>query len=408
MRKKIVIVTTGQPSTNPRMVKEYQALKRAGFEVTVLYSYWVDWAVETDEILFEKGDLQRSDFLLAGGSPTDDRWKYLLSRIIHKVSRKMAGYWPGLFGAFAIARPACFLWWTSRKIKADLYIAHNLGALPPAVWAARKHKAECGFDLEDFYSGQFEPSGNNEYRNTAYLEKKFIPGCHYLTAASPLIADVYQALFRNRTIPVINNVFSKVFLQSPPETNGTPLRLFWFSQTVGSNRGLETIVQAINFLQDYDIRFDIMGSCSAVYRQHLTDMVIRKESLQFLQPIPADDLFGVAASYDIGMAAEIPHSENRDRCLTNKLFVYLMSGNCILASDTRAQKLLMDQHAGIGFLYRYDDPKELAGRLADLYNNPAYLQQCKQQARTLAADRYNWEYEESLFMEQIQSTLHLP
>jgi len=38
--KKIVIVTTGQLSTNPRMLKEVDALLGQGHQVKVLYSYW--------------------------------------------------------------------------------------------------------------------------------------------------------------------------------------------------------------------------------------------------------------------------------------------------------------------------------------------------------------------------------
>jgi glycosyltransferase involved in cell wall biosynthesis len=402
MRKKIVIVTTGQPSTNPRMVKEYQALKRAGFEVTVLYSYWVDWAVKTDEILFEKGDLDRNDFILIGGSPSHHRQQYWFSRIIHKVSRQMMGFWPGLFAAFAIARPAYFLWRASRKIKADLYIAHNLGALPPAVWAARKHKAAAGFDLEDLYSGQFDPSFDKMHATAVYLERKFLPACNFLIAASPLIAEAYEPLV-NRSIPVINNVFSKAFLQTPVKRVDKTLRLFWFSQTVGENRGLETIVQAIKLLPDYNIQFHVMGSCSDDFRQRLSNMAHRSEAIHFLPPVPADDLFSVAASYDIGMASEVPHNENRDRCLTNKLFVYLTAGNCVLASDTKAQRLFMEQHPGIGHLYGHNNPEELAGYLEAFYNEPDHLQQCKQQAYDLAIKKYNWESEEGLLLSQIRN-----
>lgn len=400
MHKKVVIVTTGQPSTNPRMVKEYEALVRAGFEVSVLYAYWVDWAVKTDQVLFDKGDLNRHDFVLVGGSPTHDRWKYWLSRLIHKVSRYLTRYWPGAFAAFAIARPACFLWWNLRKIKADLYIAHNLGALAPAVWAARKYKAACGFDLEDLYSGQFD-AAERMYATAIRLEQEFIPACNFLVAASPLIAEAYQPLFK-RPIPVINNVFSKSFLQTPVKKAGKPLRLFWFSQTVGGNRGLETIVRAMNLLPDYDIRFDLMGSCSEEYRLLLTSLAERKDAIRFLSPVPADDLFGVAASYDIGMASEVPHNENRDRCLTNKLFVYLTAGNCVLASDTRAQQLFMDQHPGIGHLYGHNNPEELAGHLTVLYNKPDYLLMCRQQALDLAAKKYNWESEEAALLKQIR------
>ena len=49
--KKIVLITTGQPSVNPRIVKEADTLQAAGFDVIVLYSYFIDWAQEKDKVL---------------------------------------------------------------------------------------------------------------------------------------------------------------------------------------------------------------------------------------------------------------------------------------------------------------------------------------------------------------------
>ncbi len=41
-------------------------------------------------------------------------------------------------------------------IKADLYIAHNLGALTAAAMAAQKNNARYSFDAEDFHRAQEE------------------------------------------------------------------------------------------------------------------------------------------------------------------------------------------------------------------------------------------------------------
>lgn len=49
--KKIVLVTSGQPSLNPRLVKEADALVEAGYEVTVIYQYWNEWGTDLDKVL---------------------------------------------------------------------------------------------------------------------------------------------------------------------------------------------------------------------------------------------------------------------------------------------------------------------------------------------------------------------
>jgi len=400
--KKIVIVTIGQPSTNPRMLKEALALLDRGYRVKVLYGYWTSWALPNDDLLKKR---YPGVFQMIGGSPSEKKWIYSLSRIIYKSARLLTPYFPA-WREYSLNRPCFFLERAARREQADLFIGHNLGSLPSIVKAAKKWKTRCGFDAEDYHRGQFEkPSGTN-YNDTVAIEEKYLPACDYLTAAAPLIAVAYKKFLPSKHIEVVNNVFSKKWLQPALSGMNTgPLRLFWFSQTVGADRGLELIVKAMRLLPGYAITLDLMGDCPESFRKYLEDMAGNPMSLRFLPPVAADELFALAASYDIGMAAEVPHSENRDICLTNKLFTYLLAGNCILASDTKAQHRFMDDNPGIGFLYRNDSPDDLAERLEVLYKDRTCLQRCRLAARALASEKYNWEAEEKIFLNQIAFVL---
>ena len=51
--KAAVLITTGQPSVNPRIVKEADALHAAGLSVKMLYCYWINWAFEADKKLLK-------------------------------------------------------------------------------------------------------------------------------------------------------------------------------------------------------------------------------------------------------------------------------------------------------------------------------------------------------------------
>jgi glycosyltransferase involved in cell wall biosynthesis len=399
--KKIVIVTIGQPSTNPRMLKEVQTLLDQGHRVKVFYGYWTSWAIGNDQGLKER---YPGIFHLIGGSPLEHKGVYFFSRLMHKTARFLAVYFPALRD-YSLNRPCYLLEKAAGRERADLYIGHNLGSLPSIVKAAKKWHAPCGFDAEDFHRGQYErPEGVN-YLSTIFLEERYMKTCDYLSAASPLIAAAYKKLLPGKNIVVINNVFSKKYLSPRLEKRAGPLKLFWFSQTVGHDRGLEGIVQAMNRLPACEIHLDLMGDCPDSYRDYLAGMAEEGTILHFLPPVLADDLFGVAASYDIGMASEVPHSENRDICLTNKLFTYLLAGNCILASDTRAQRQFMETNPGIGFIYGHDDPESLATLLETLYKDRDCLQQCRERSLALADARYNWESEEQIFLNEVTSVL---
>src|SRR5262245_7998845 len=49
--RRVCLVTTGQPSTNPRLVKEADALSAAGYDVTVVGAFGGDWAIQADRSL---------------------------------------------------------------------------------------------------------------------------------------------------------------------------------------------------------------------------------------------------------------------------------------------------------------------------------------------------------------------
>src|SRR5207244_4423885 len=92
---------------------------------------------------------------------------------------------------------------------ADLFIGHNLPGLPAAVKAARMHGARAAFDAEDLHSAM-GPSGEELTLwdlLAEYLERRFLPQCSYVTAASPLIAEAYAKRLGIALPTTILNVF---------------------------------------------------------------------------------------------------------------------------------------------------------------------------------------------------------
>lgn len=134
---KVVLITSGQPSLNPRLVKEADTLFDAGYDVTVIYQYRNDWGTKLDDNLLSQ---KKWRAIRAGGSPGTDVFIYWLSRTLYKTGQiliKGFGLKHGL-AEIAIGRCAALLTSEASKFQADLYLAHNLAALPAAVRAAKK------------------------------------------------------------------------------------------------------------------------------------------------------------------------------------------------------------------------------------------------------------------------------
>ena len=404
MPKKIVILTTGQPSTNPRMVKEYTALKSAGFEVKVFYSYWQKWACHADGVWFAGGELNKEDFVMVGGSPSGNKWLYTVSKVRQKINqviyRKTGKRLVG-----AISRVTPYLISAAKSERADLYIAHNVGALPAAVIGANKFGAKAAFDAEDYHRGEFKYLEDKASLHLVAIEDIYLPKCTYVTAASPLIASAYQGLYPTSVFTVILNVFSKCYLQEIRHHSNEYLTMFWFSQTVGPNRGLETVVKALNLLdKSYKVELYLMGNIVHGFDQLLLSLSDTK-CIHFLPPVIPDEVFSVASRFDIGLSLERPDFKNRDVCLTNKIFTYILAGNCIIYSDTKAQVEFLEKYPDTGFMFEAGNEQQLSAIIKNLFDDRNELIAAKEASLRLADKELNWENESVKFINLINQTL---
>lgn len=398
--KKIILISPFSLPQNPRLVKEYEALKKAGYQVKVYYGERDKWASK-----FNHPNL--NDFVLVGGS--FGSFNHLLSRIIYKLLK------PILPLAYSYNRISGLLLLKLLFQKADLYIGHNLASLPIVVKMAKFHHAKCGFDAEDFHRQETNDDPNSkEFRAISTLEEKYLKKVNYLTVASPLIGAAYQELFPMLTPLVINNVFSSNLTPSNAKLEtkvSSGLKLFWFSQTIGRNRGLENVIIALGKLKQLKVSLTLLGTVRKEDRIYFDELIL-KENLQsstikFLKPVKPDQIFEIAAEHDIGLALEPGFCLNNKLALSNKLFTYIIAGIGIIATETEAQKQFLLKYPRLGSTFKQGDVDFLAELISEYYYNNKALSAVKLQASLLAKTELNWEIESLKFIHNIEKTLLL-
>lgn len=405
MSVKVILITSGQPALNPRLVKEADTLTELGFEVLVIYAYWNEWGSEMSERLLASKNWKA---ILAGGDPRKQPWTYLWSRLIFRTSNILVKKLKWLvFADTATTRAGFHLEKAAKRLKADLYIGHNIGALPALIKAAKKHQRPCGFDAEDFHRHEFSKYGDRNPVSIlkAYLENKYIPQVTYLSTSSPEIAQAYQRLFPELTPITLMNAFPTVKLPVLMENkNSMPLKLFWFSQTIGMNRGLEDVISALTSLPHIPIELHLLGyqPPGDPFIKYLRESGI---NISFYQPINPTEIILFAAKFDIGLALEPGFSVNNDLALSNKLFTYIMAGLTVLASDTTAQSGLLLKYPAIGELYPKNNSNMLAKLIARYHENRDLLFQKKHDALEVAQKYLNWEQESLKFSALIRRTI---
>ncbi|RZK12487.1 MAG: hypothetical protein EOO46_03015 [Flavobacterium sp.] len=393
--RKVVLITTGQPSTNPRIVKEADALQSAGFDVAVLYCHYINWATDADKNLLNNKTWKHQ---LIGGSPFQNKALYTLTRIRFRLARLVHQYFGNkmLLAERSQARAYDELLKAAKRIKAGWYIGHNLGALSIAVKAAEYNGGNAGFDFEDYHRGESTEATTQEINRIIYLENKYVPGLNYIIASSPLIANKIAFHFPQQKDKILTllNCFplshQPAFKEKKNEDES--LQLFWFSQTIGTNRGLEILVDAMIQMNDIGVHLTLAGKCDSDFKEYLDSHAgSLKNHIHFAGIISPDEIAVYAAKFDVGMALELPTPENRNICLTNKIFTYLLAGNVIVFSETKMQKQFAEEHK-VGDCFSVDDVQGLIDILIKYKNKKISSPQRKYNYQ-LAEKVLNWENE---------------
>jgi glycosyltransferase involved in cell wall biosynthesis len=407
--KRVCLVSPGHLASNPRLVKEADALHEAGYVVRVVAGDVTPSARPLDNTISAKAPWPVVKVAL-GPRPI-----YLGRRIRQELARKMIaigdGGLPRVIWAHSpitqkLARAAA-------AQPADLYIGHYIAALPAAASAARQHGARLGFDAEDDHVGELidGPKTRLEIDLRQRIEGHFLAQCQHRTAASPDIAAAYHRRYGISMMPILN-VFP---LSSAPRVpyfgrsckNNSTLSIYWFSQTIGPGRGLEQILVAMTRMRSH-ARLSVRGSDSVGYSTRLKAIAAElnvKDKLEFLPSAPPDEMVRLAAQYDVGLASEIGTPPSRAVCLTNKIFTYLLAGIPVLLSDTPAQRRIAQQLGAAAWLTEIDNPEKIAQVLDHLAMNDAALSDAKREAWSQGQTRFNWDKEKQGFLQSIEQTL---
>lgn len=410
---RICIVTTGQPATNPRVVKEADALSEAGHRVVVVCCRFVEWATRFDAELLAGKPWQARWVVW---SRREAPWLHVGSRTRHYLARRLWRF--GARGASLLAaaahRVTPELAAAAESVDADLYIGHYLPGLAAARRAAARRGAPVGFDAEDYHRGQLPPAADPAERLLVETqEERWLPRCAYLTGASEGITAAYRERFASLPLfATVHNSFPlhprATELQRSRDADRRPgeLAVFWFSQTVALERGIETAMRALARLPA-GASLTLMGRCEPSTRARIEQVagalgVGGRVTLR--RPASPLSLIEVAASHDVGLAAEDPEQcRNSDLCLSNKLFTYLGAGLAVAASRTRGQRRVFQKTPLVGFEFDAGDWQGLARGIGRLAADPAALAAARSASLEAACGPWSWEQDRERLLATVEA-----
>jgi glycosyltransferase involved in cell wall biosynthesis len=389
----------GHVSTCPRMLKAADALAWAGHDVRAVATRFEPWAMaaDADTLSRRSWPLATIDRTRTAGAAT-----YWRSGVRQRTARAVAGWIgpdrvPVPIAVRAYARLHSEFVEAAVAEPADLFYGGTSATLAAVAEAAHRRGVPYALDLEDFHSAESEASDAAfTHALATRVERSVLGRAAAVTTSSAAIASAYRDTY-GIAPQVISNTFP--LPPRPPEfarNNGGPLRLYWFSQTIGPGRGLEDAINAAGRAR-IDAELHLRGRFADGYLGTLEQLRARaapRLSIVHHPPAPPDSMVDLARGFDVGLALEQMTVLNHRLALSNKALTYLLAGIAVALTDTPGQHALGVDIGPAAGLVPPGDVDALASVLARWAADPRALDCAKRAAWDAAVRRWHWEHED--------------
>ena len=287
------------------------------------------------------------------------------------------------------------------RLNADFYSLH----CEPALFVADtliKLDRPFSVDMEDWHSeDQVYGSAPEPYEALKKQELKVLAHSQFATTTSNALSDALAARFKtNRPTVIFNSFPDSDFVDGESNFDIVrPLRVVWFSQTIGHGRGIELLIDAAAKLT-CPIEIHLRGNISDEYAKALTRRIENSGSkLNFHKLCLHHELDVWLKQHDIGFASELPNCESRNLTITNKILQYLQAGLVVLGTNTQGQKEVAANVPNSVKIVDHKSPMQLATLLEQFTKNRQKLIELRRKSR----DGFDSSFEWSISMRKLAS-----
>jgi glycosyltransferase involved in cell wall biosynthesis len=405
MRARIHLIVAAHLSMAPRAQREASALQAAGHELTISGVWFDEDRAALDTKLGRRLKLAfRPALDIRPGATSLRRWvaraRGRCARVRFNWTRAVS---PALLGYGVAAQLD-----EARRMMPDLTIVHGEGGL----WIAEQLLRDghrIGVDFEDWFSRDLAPDQRalRPISELARLEKLVLAQGRYRIASSEAMARALAETFGVPAPKVVTNAGQAGVSPAAHRDQG-PLRLHWFSQTIGPARGLELLFAALPLVRSA-VRLELRGACTRAHRAWLDRLVPagKRAFVTISEPVPPWELPARLAEHDVGLALETATIPSRDVCIPNKFFQYLSAGLAVIATATQGQREAMSPCPDAGILVTESSPHELAAAIDRLATDRPLLARAQSAARESALGPWNGERENNTILAEAEQALRM-
>lgn len=393
MPKRLLIVNPGHLANAPRVQKEAAAAIKVGFEVSVRGVWWDERLAAEDIELARRIGVDFAvvvDFRSVQSGRSLTRFKHRLAK---EAFIKLGIFTPRLYG---YAGPE--LLQVARMMAADITLGHS----EVGMWVCHTLLTEgnvVGVDFDDWFSEDLPIADRvgRPVEKLQWLERVLLREARLTLTTTSVMAEAMALTAEAERIPlVIPNAFPATQAPTPEATPRdercrNSLSLYWFSQTIGPARGLETLAEALHGLKgewQLHLRGELRQNIEwfkSTFSEDIRARVILHAS------VSNADLPAHTASHDLGLALELPINPSRNLTATNKIFEYLRCGLAVLATNTKGQEEILAQCPDAGWVVPSGDVLVLRAAIQHCIDHPEQVQRAKALACRAGQTTWAWE-----------------
>jgi glycosyltransferase involved in cell wall biosynthesis len=279
-------------------------------------------------------------------------------------------------------------------LRPDVIHCNDLDTLLAGFMVKQATGAKLVYDAHEVYPEQFAEGVKSPDWKQFYtrLESTLLPFTDARLTVCDTLGEYFRDCYGTGAFVTVRNVPSRRLLAPPAvlERRSTSPRILYHGMYF-ANRGLEEVILAARWLRGAVVVFRGLGPQERALRQ----LVARQrlgDRVQFLPPVPVEDLIPRAAECEIGLCPFPPACKNTLLCLPNKFFEYLSAGLALACTDLVEMRRLTTRHE-VGVLIDSNDPKQMADTLMTMVSDSGALNRFRRNAYEAARTEYYWEKE---------------
>lgn len=282
------------------------------------------------------------------------------------------------------------------RSRADLYQAHDLPALPPALLAGRLRARPVVYRAHELWS-EASPGVPVPWF-WRWLDGALVPRCDAVVTPDENRSRIYREEFGARREPLtVRNcppyrapVESRVLRDELARRGVAASTIVLYQGLVDSMRCIEEIAEASRQFAD-GVVLVIMGSGFGPWARS-AERLSGHDRIVVLPRVPYEDLPAYTASADVGILLYRNNCRNNFFCAPNKVFEYMMMGLPVVAPSFPGMRKLVEGE-GLGICVDPAQPGEIAAAVNRLAADPGRRSRMRANALRRSRELYNWESE---------------